>query len=147
MENVNISNNSLLNKPPENSHLSGIKPQFIITPEKIVAFEGRKKHGEVLNNLLNEIKSLDSRDYLTLPEDDDVKQKHIIVAVVKNLLQVAKDKRWNLSKVFDYTYVYNGEFWQQCDKDVIKDFLGKAAIRMSCPEYDARHFEFKDKLF
>jgi putative DNA primase/helicase len=120
--------------------------QFTITPEKIAAFEGRKKHNDVLNDLLNEIHPINFRDYLELPADEDIKQKHIVVAVVKHLLQVAKDKHWNLSKVYDYTYIYNGEFWQQCDKDIIKDFLGKAAMRMSCPDYEARHFEFKDKL-
>ena len=123
------------------------KKKFDITPNKIDAFEGRKKHSEVLNDLLNEIQQINFRDYLKLPEDEDIKQKHIVVAVVKHLLQVANNKHWNLSKVYDYTYIYNGEFWQQCDKDIIKDFLGKAAMRMSCPEYDARHFEFKDKLF
>ncbi|HXB39231.1 MAG TPA: phage/plasmid primase, P4 family, partial [Bacteroidia bacterium] len=96
---------------------------------------------------MNEIQPINFRDYLELPEDEKVNQKHIVVSVVKHLLQIAKDKHWNLSKVYDYTYIYNGEFWQQCDKDVIKDFLGKAAMRMSCPERDALHYEFKDKLF
>ncbi len=122
------------------------KPKFEITPEKMAAFEGRKKHEDVLNGLLKEIQPIIFRDYLELPADERVNQKHIVVAVVKHLLRVATDKHWNLSKVYDYTYIYNGEFWQQCDKDVIKDFLGKAAIQMGCFEYDVRHFEFKDKL-
>jgi putative DNA primase/helicase len=149
MQTKNTNSNpvlTLMDKPFDSDN--GIKKkQFEITPEKILAFAGRKKHNEVLIDLLNEIHPINFREYLVLPQDEDVKQKHIIVAVIKNLLKVAKDKRWNLSKVYDYTYIYNGEFWQQCDKDIIKDFLGKAAIRMSCPEYDALHFEFKDKLF
>lgn len=120
--------------------------KFIITPDKVAAFEGRKKHEDVLNDLLKEIHLINFRAYLELPEDEKIKQKHIVVAVIKHLLEVASDKHWNLSKVYDYTYIYNGEFWQQCDKDIIKDFLGKAAMRMGSPEYDARHFEFKDKL-
>lgn len=112
----------------------------LITPHK------RKKHGEIFAALLEEIQPINFKDYLGLPEKEALAQKHIIVGVIKYLLQIAKDKNWNLSKVFDYTYIFNGEFWQQCDKDIIKDFLGKVAIKMGCAHYEARHYEFKDKL-
>jgi putative DNA primase/helicase len=131
-------NDSLLKKPE--TFINHVKE--LVSPIN----EERKRHDDVLNDLLNEIHTLNFREYLELPDDEDVKQKHIVVAVVKYLLEVAKEKHWNLCKSFDYTYIYNGQFWQQCDKDIIKDFLGKAAIRMSCPDYEARHFEFKDKL-
>lgn len=100
------------------------KKKLIIDAKKIAAFEGRKKYDDVLNDLLKEIRLLHFREFLDLPKDVEVKQKHIIVAVIKYLLQVAKEKNWNLAKVYDYTYIYNGAFWQQCDKDIIKDFLG-----------------------
>ena len=64
-----------------------IKPlHFEITPEKIAAFEGRKKHDEVFEELLKEILPLDFRDYLGLPDDEHIRQKYIIVAVIKHLL-------------------------------------------------------------
>ena len=119
---------------------------LIITPEKLAAFEGRKKHSQVLNDLLKEIKPINIRKYLELPDEVETKQKHIVVAVIKHLLEVSRNMKWNLSRVFDYTYVYNGAFWQQLDKEDMKAFLGKAAIQMGCPDYEARHFEFKDKL-
>lgn len=114
--------------------------------EKIQGFHNSKNHSEVLNDLLQEINPINFRDYLNLPEEVDLNQKHIVVAVIKHLLQIAKTKNWNLSKVYDYTYIYNGAFWQQCDKDVLKDFLGKAAMKMGCPDYEARHYDFKDKV-
>ena len=123
------------------------KKRIELDAKKIAAFEGKKKHDEILKSLVDEIQPINFRDYLQLPEDEDIKQKHIIVAVVKHLLSVAENKRWNLCKRFAYIYVYNGEFWQQCDADTIKDFLGKAAIKMSCPDYDALHYEFKEKLY
>jgi len=101
---------------------------------------------EVLDNLLKEIGPIDFRDYFKLPDKENVQQKHIIVGVIKYLLEVAKNRNWNLSKVYDYTYVYNGAYWQQLDKEDMKTFLGKVAIEMGQAECDARHYEFKDKL-
>ncbi len=122
------------------------KKTFTITPEKLNAFEGRKNHIDVLNSLVDEITPINIREFLNLPEDVEEKQKHIIVAVVKHLLEFASARQWNLSKVYDYTYVYNGAFWQQLDKEDMKLFLGKAAIKMGCPDYEVRFYEFKDKL-
>ena len=126
--------------------MSEEKNTLILTPDKLAAFEGRKKHNEVLHDLLSEIQPINFREYLELPDDVEARQKYIHVAVVKHLLEFAAQKKWNLSRVYDYTYVYNGAFWQQLDKEDMKAFLGKAAIQMGCPEYEARHFEFKDRL-
>ena len=105
-----------------------------------------KKHSEVLYNLLEEIKKVNFREYLELPEGRKVDQKHIVVGVVKYLIEIAKTKKWSLCKKFDYTYIYNGAYWLQLDKEDLKLFLGKCAIKMGSPEYDARHYEFKNKL-
>jgi len=122
------------------------KKTLILTPDKLAAFEGRKKHADVLNDLLKEIQPINIREYLELPDDVEMRQKFIVVAVVKHLLEYSSQRKWNLSRVWDYTYVYNGAFWHQLDKEDMKCFLGKAAISMGCPEYEARHFEFKDRL-
>lgn len=122
------------------------KKSFTITPDKLAAFEGRKNHLDVLNSLVDEITPINIREFLNLPEDVAEKQKHIIVAVVKHLLEFASARQWNLSKVYDYTYVYNGAFWQQLDKEDMKQFLGQAAVKMGCPDYEVRFYEFKDKL-
>jgi putative DNA primase/helicase len=110
------------------------------------AFEGDKKHTDVLNDLLKEIKPINFRDFLGLPNDVEERQKHVVVAVIKNLLEVARSKKWNLSRVYDYVYVFNGAFWQQFDKEDMKAFLGKSSIQMGYAEYEARHFEFKERL-
>ena len=105
-----------------------------------------KEPTKVLEELLNEISTIETREYLNLPENVEVRQKHILVAVIKHLLEVAKEKKWNLAKVYDYVYVFNGEFWQQLDKEDLKSFLGIAAVNMGFPDYDVRHYEFRDKL-
>ena len=112
-----------------------------------VHFNGTgKSHLDVLNSLLDEIQPINIREFLELPDDIEARQKHILVAVVKNLLEVAERNRWNLARRFDYLYVYNGAFWQQIDKDELKSFLGKAAVKMGFPDYEVRFYEFKDKL-
>lgn len=104
------------------------------------------KHSQVLENLLTQIHPINFREYLKLPEDEDVKQKHIVVAVVKYLLETAIKNKWNLCKTFDYTYIYNGAYWLQMDKENVKQFLGKCATQMGYADYEARHFDFKEKL-
>ncbi len=103
-------------------------------------------HTEITALLLTQIKQVDFRKIINLPEGEDLKQRHIIYAITKNLLQVSKDNKWNLARAYDYIYVFNGAFWKQFDKEQIKNFLGESAIKMGCPDYEANHWEFKDKL-
>ena len=105
-----------------------------------------KDHSTVLNELLDEITTINVREFLNLPDDIEICQKHILVATIKHLLEVAARNKWNLAKVYDYVYVYNGAYWQQLDKEDMKSFLGKATVKMGFPDYDVRHYEFKDKL-
>jgi putative DNA primase/helicase len=119
---------------------------LVLTPEKLAAFEGRRSHPEVLSILIEQIEPINVREFLDLPEDLETRQKHMIVAVVQHLLEFANERHWNLARRFDYVYVYNGAYWQQLDKEDMKSFLGRAAVKMGCPDYEVRFYEFKDKL-
>jgi len=110
------------------------------------AFYGRPDHKDILQKLLGEIQPVNFREVIGLAEDEDLKQKHIVFAVIKQLLQTARNRQWNLCKAYEYTYVYNGAYWKQCSKDDIKKFLADAAVKMGLPDYDAKHYEFTDKL-
>ena len=77
---------------------------------------------EILEKLLNEINVVDFRTFLNLPENENIKQKHLLVGIIKNLSEVAKANQWSLCKSFDYTYFYNGQYWKQLDKDDLKDW-------------------------
>lgn len=118
-----------------------------LSMEDVNTFAGIKTIDQVITNLLSEIKPLDFRTYLGLAEGVEKRQKYLIVGVVKKLLEVSREKNWNLAKVYEYIYLYNGCYWQQLEKDELKTLLGKAAIAMGVPDYDACHFEFKKKLF
>ncbi|CAN5632251.1 phage/plasmid primase, P4 family [soil metagenome] len=121
-----------------------VKRKPILNPE---AFHGRVDHKDVLQKLLSEITPVNFRDIISLPDEEDIKQRHLVVAVVQHFMQVAKERNWNLCKRYDFTYIYNGAYWKQCSKEDIKYFLRDAAIKMGLPEYDAKHYEFIEKLF
>lgn len=101
---------------------------------------------EVLDQLLVYIEPINFREYLKIPEEVNVAQKHIVVGIIKNLREVAEKYKWNIAKVYDYIYVYNGEYWAQIDRNVFKTFLGKVAIKLGCAEFESIHYEFKERL-
>jgi putative DNA primase/helicase len=108
--------------------------------------EVKGSHYEILNGLLNEITPINVREFLSIPDDVQIAQKHVLVATIQHLLEVAEKNKWNLAKVYDYVYLYNGAYWQQLHREDMKSFLGRAAVKMGFPEYDVLHYEFKDKL-
>ena len=110
------------------------------------AFYGRVDHKDVLQKLLSEIQPVDFHDVIGLPHEEDLIQKHKIYAVVKHLLLIAKERNWSLCKRFDYIYIYNGAFWKQCSKDDFRNFLSEAAMRMGLPDYEAKIYDFADRL-
>lgn len=117
-----------------------------ITPEQVNAFAGRKTADLIFRDMLQEIREVNFTELLQLPKGSNIRQKHLVVGVVKQLLEVSRENRWNLAKVNGHIYMFNGCYWQQLERDELKSLLGKAASAMGVPEYDAAHFEFKDKL-
>lgn len=101
---------------------------------------------EILEKLLENIKTLNFREFLNIPDDIQINKKHQIVGVVKSLRETAEKHKWNIAKVFDYVYIYNGEFWSQIDKEIFKKFLGEVAIRMGIAHFESLHYEFKESL-
>ena len=119
------------------------KKKITLNPD---GFYGRVEHKNILKRLLVEIRPVNFREVIGLDAGVDLKQKHILFAIIKKMLQTAKQKQWNLCKAYDYTYIYNGAYWKQCSKEDIKKFLTDAAIKMGLPDYEAKHYEFAEKL-
>ena len=53
---------------------------------KLIAKPELNNHKAVTTMLLSQIRKVDFREVIKLPDGEDLKQKHIIFAVVKNLL-------------------------------------------------------------
>src|SRR5690625_514325 len=74
-------------------------------------------------------------------------QKHYLIITIEKLLEIARDRSWDLCKRFSYYYVFNGQHWTVINESDLATFLGKVAEKMGVPKFDSRHYEFKDKLF
>lgn len=109
-------------------------------------FYGVVDHKKILQKLLTEIKPVNFSEVINLQEGEKLIQKHIVFAVVKHLLNTAKERKWNLCTAYEYTYIYNGAYWKQCSKNDIKKFLCEVAIKMGLPDYEAKSDTFPEKL-
>ncbi len=101
---------------------------------------------EVLTQLLEEFQPVDFRDYLDVPEGNNIKQKQLVVGIVKVILGTVSDKKWGMARRNDSTYVFNGKYWQHTEASILRTFLGKAAEKMGIDWKEAAHYEFQDKL-
>lgn len=77
---------------------------------------------------------------------EKVKEKHLVVISVEEVLRIAKEKRWGLSKNNDFVYLYNGKYWILLNKETLQKFLGEAAEKMGVDWVSARHFRFREQL-
>jgi len=75
----------------ENNHAAS--PLSSSSQNKDKEFNGQIQDKlDILNSLLDEIPPINVREYLELPDDVEARQKHIIVAVVKHLLEIASSR-------------------------------------------------------
>lgn len=68
------------------------------------------------------------------------------VVVVNEVVRIARQNRWGICRGQIFTFIYNGAYWQTLDAGELKGFLGKAAEKMGVPEFEAKHFTFRDAL-
>ena len=101
-------------------------------------------HDKVLSVLLNKINKVDFRQ--EVDSDKKLKRKHFVVTVVDKVLAMANNQNFGLCKRNDFIYLYNGSFWKQLEKDPLKLFLGKAALKMGVDRFDSNYHHFRDDL-
>jgi hypothetical protein len=82
-----------------------------------------------LNDLLSTIQPINFFNYFADKNIVEPKQKHYLVAVVENLLNVAKEQKWDLVKQGDFIYFFNGCYWQNISREEVKRFLMHVAIK------------------
>lgn len=103
-------------------------------------------HSEILTKLLERIKEV---DFLKLAnvEDGKLKNNHLLIITIEQILSVAKLNKWNICINHSFIYLFNGAYWSLFDDEEIKTFLGKASEILGVEKFKARHFLFKDHLF
>lgn len=74
-------------------------------------------------------------------------QKHYKIITIEKLLQLIETKVWGLCHRQSFFYAYNGQYWVPIDTEVLKSFLGKVALKMGVPKFEAKDADFRRKLF
>src|SRR5262249_53329298 len=102
-------------------------------------------HHHVLDSILGQVKNVDFDALFTGIES--VKQKHYLVASIEQLLALVKVKNYQLARRNDFVFAFNGEYWREIDRDGLKDFLMAVAQKQGVQPFEAKHYEFRDKLY
>ena len=145
MEENNITPEAVNNEQLNEATGTGEQAEQVDSPLSIS--DKNIQHSDILQHLLTEVEPVYFYELLELPEKEIMKEKHYQFAVVKELIRIAKSKKWNMRNLNDYVYVYNGSYWKQHNKEDIRNFLSDAAIQMGMNEYDAKPYKFVDGLF
>ncbi|WP_241790826.1 DNA primase family protein [Sphingobacterium rhinopitheci] len=73
--------------------------------------------------------------------------KHYLIISIENVLSIANRNKWGLCKKHDFIYLYNGQYWQEVDKELFQNFLGEASEKMGVVKFTSKHYEFREKLY
>jgi putative DNA primase/helicase len=117
------------------------EPAATVEPAVVVA------HHHVLDSILKKVGVIDFLQLFKDAEIDVVKQKHYLVASIEQLLKLVKEQNYQLARKNDFVFAFNGEFWRQIEREDLKDFLMAVAQKQGIPPLEAKHYEFRDKLY
>jgi putative DNA primase/helicase len=104
-------------------------------------------HSEILTAILETLEEIDFKAVAGLDDEEKLPQKHLLVLCVNELLAKVKEQNLALARKDDFIFAFNGAYWKELPEEIIKDFLGKAAKRLSVHALEAQYYEFKDKLY
>jgi putative DNA primase/helicase len=105
-------------------------------------------HKDILHEILDKIEPVNFRQKAGMTDDKQILlQKHLVVLSIKELLDTVKTNNYGLARKNDFIFAFNGEFWKELDRDLLKDFLAKVADKQGVNELEAEHYEFRNKLF
>ena len=69
------------------------------------------------------------------------------VAIIDELMKLAKSNNWHLALDSGFFYIYTGSMWISLDKDELKNFLKDVAIKQSYPPIKAKDSKFISQLY
>jgi putative DNA primase/helicase len=104
-------------------------------------------HSKIFNQIIQEIAPVNFREKAGLTSNQILPQKHLIVICIDELLRAVKAQNFSFARKHDFIFAFNGAFWKELDRELLKDFLGKVAEKLSVNELEAKHYEFREKLF
>ena len=106
-----------------------------------------KTVSQIFNGLLKKFEKINFREYAKLDNPEKkLDKKHYLVSTIEILLDKANEHHFSLCRKNEMVYLYNGEFWQQIDNTLFKDFLGQVALKIGVEKFNAKLYTFKDDL-
>jgi len=81
-----------------------------------------------------------------IKKDFTLARKHYVVHSISEISRIASKHNWDLCKMYGKFYIYNGTYWEELVEEELKQFLGKAAMKMGTPPTDTKHYSTKDEL-
>ncbi len=103
-------------------------------------------HEEILKAILETIETVDFRA-IAGSGNDYPPQKHQLVICINELLKKAEEKKLGLTRKDDFIFAFNGAFWKELDRELLKNFLGRVAEKQGVTILEAQTYDFKTKLY
>lgn len=111
-------------------------------------YEKSANNQQIFERILGLISKVDFRKLAGFTDEEKkLAQKHHLILCIEQFIKIANGAGYDICKYQGSIYVYNGSFWQVCEEDDLKDLLGKVAEKMGIDKYNARFYDFKEKLF
>lgn len=123
---------------------------------KLVAYPESKliqERFDILENKLNngiEFSDTEKIEYKKLSKEVNrhrLSKNHYLIICIEQLLKIAKDNNWSLCKKNGFIYLYNGQYWNEIDKESFQFFLGNVALKFGVEKFKAKIHTFKEELF
>jgi putative DNA primase/helicase len=111
------------------------------------AFPRPVQRAKLLDKLLEQVGKVNFRALACFKDEDSkLARKHYVVSVVEEVLEKARENKWDLCKNAAFIYLFNGAYWELLEKEALQTFLGQAAERMGVDRFDARYYAFQMHL-
>lgn len=104
-------------------------------------------HSDILHAILYALEPISFQKTAGLAGTDQPPQKHLLVMCINELLAKVKEQNFDLARKDDFIFAFNGAYWKELDRETIKNFLGKAAEKLSVHSLEAQHYKFKNELY
>jgi putative DNA primase/helicase len=104
-------------------------------------------HSEILSAILETLDAIDFNAAANLDDEEKLPQKHLLVLCVNELLSKVKEQNLDLARKDDFIFAFNGAYWKELNREIIKNFLGNVAQRLGVHSLEAQYYKFKNELY
>lgn len=144
---IKATNEDILNKLVES--IGQIDFKLIAYPES----DKIQKRFDVLESMIlsrTDLSESEMSEYKKLSREVSkykLTKNHYLIICIDQLLKIAEDNNWSLCKKNGFIYLYNGQYWNEIDKESFQFFLGNVALKFGVEKYKAKIHTFKEELF